>query len=218
MGGHQAGEKASDEVVRGIVTFVQQQMHHLQEGPRLQKATVRLDEMQTPADILKQSVLRANQTLYKVRQNAHSNRGTTLTAAIIVGDDCAVANVGDSRTYLLRGNKLEQITEDHSLVYSMYKGGMIKKEEFRTHPDRNVILRSLGDEKKVEVDIFRQQLRPGDRLLLCSDGLWEMVDEDAIERILRQASSPTTACDLLIDAANRGGGEDNISAVIVWLE
>jgi serine/threonine protein phosphatase PrpC len=146
------------------------------------------------------------------------DRGTTITAALVVGETCSVANVGDSRTYLWRGNKLEQITQDHSLVAGLLASNMIQPGEVRAHPQRNQIYRTLGDKPKVEVDIFQKMLQPGDQLLLCSDGLWEMVLDGAIAKILQGARTPQSACDRLIDAANKAGGEDNISVIVIWLE
>ncbi len=142
--------------------------------------------------------------------------GSTLTAALIIGDQAFVANVGDSRTYLLRDGKLDRITQDHSLVERLVQAGQIEADEVYDHPNRNLIYRSLGANKSdVEVDIFTEKLRPGDALLLCSDGLWEMVRDPQIVSILTEIDDPQSACDQLIDRANENGGEDNITAVLV---
>jgi protein phosphatase len=213
MGGHQAGELASREVVR-VVT---ERIHTLKAAPRLKRATVRLDQADTNEDALRQAILEGNQILLTARQAVGSDRGTTITAALIVGASCAVANVGDSRTYLYRNGKLEQISQDHSLVASLVAAKMIRPDEVRSHPQRNQIFRTLGDKPNVEVDTFPLELEAGDQLLLCSDGLWEMVLDADIERIVRAAADPQDACDRLIEAANAAGGEDNISAVVIWL-
>jgi serine/threonine protein phosphatase PrpC len=218
MGGHQAGEMASKEVVRDILSQVQVKVQALQAVPQIQRATVKLDETITPGDVLVSAIQNANSLLFRARQAAGSDRGTTITAVLIVGELCAVSNVGDSRTYRLRQGKLEQITQDHSLVAALVSSGVIKPEEVRRHPQRNTIWRSLGNGPTVEVDIFQRVLASGDRLLLCSDGLWEMVLDAEIEQIVRQAASPQVACDQLIDAANRAGGDDNISVIVVWIE
>jgi protein phosphatase len=116
------------------------------------------------------------------------------------------------------GDALRRISSDHSLVEQLILGGMISPEERYTHPHRNRIYRSLGGEEKVELDIFTQRLRPGMRLLLCSDGLWEMTHDPEIEQILRQTESPYAACAALIASANEHGGEDNITAVIAQVD
>jgi serine/threonine protein phosphatase PrpC len=116
---------------------------------------------------------------------------------------------------LLRNGKLEKITRDHSLVESLLLAGQITEEEVYTHPQRNQIYRSLGEKEDVEVDVFEKQLRPGDQLILCCDGLWEMVRDLEIARIVEQASSPQAACGALVRAANTAGGEDNITVIVV---
>src|SRR5262249_28394128 len=142
--------------------------------------------------------------------------GSTLTAALVIGDQAFIANVGDSRTYLLRDGKLERITQDHSLVERLVQAGQITPDDVYDHPNRNLIYRSLGANRSaVEVDIFTERLLPGDALLLCSDGLWEMVHTPQLEGVLTKAADPEKAVDLLIEHANENGGEDNISAVLV---
>jgi len=218
MGGHQSGELASRSVVQVMLDEIQQKAQDLQNVPKLKRSTIKLDQATTPGEVLRQAVLRANEVLYNSRKTLSSDRGTTLTAALVVGDICAVANVGDSRTYLLHQGRLEQVSIDHSLVASLVSAKMLKPEEVRSHPQRNQIFRTLGDKLALEVDIFERSLGNGDRLLLCSDGLWEMVLDHEIERILNQATNPAAACDRLIEAANQAGGADNIGVVVVWLE
>ena len=218
MGGHQAGEVASKDVVRVILEQIQEKANALQASPKIKRSTVDLQKVATPGEVLKQAILQANTVIHTARRTSGSDRGTTLTAALIVGDSCAVANVGDSRTYLLRAGQLEQITRDHSLVASLVAANVLKPEEVRSHPQRSQIYRTLGDKANLEVDIFERQLANGDRLLLCSDGLWEMVLDQDIEKILRQAANPAVACDRLIETANLAGGEDNISVIVIWIE
>jgi len=219
MGGHQAGEKASSDVILEILNkFISERLKNLEFAPRLSKATVKLDETMTPGNILKEAIQEVNKYLLQTRQKITSDRGTTITAALVIGKSCAVANVGDSRTYLFRQGSLKQVTQDHSLVANLVKAKMITPEEARNHPDRNQIFRTLGDKPNVEVDVFDLELMSGDHLLLCSDGLWEMVYDNEIGEILRTAASPQSACDKLVHVANRNGGEDNISAIVVWIE
>jgi serine/threonine protein phosphatase PrpC len=143
--------------------------------------------------------------------------GSTITGFMLVGEHAYVLNVGDSRTYMLRGKQLYQLTTDHSLVGQLVAGGLIEPDDVYTHPQRSQIFRSLGDKPNVQIDIFKQQLHPGDILLSCSDGLWEMVRNPQIENILDNALDPEAACAQFIEAANANGGEDNVSAVVVFV-
>jgi serine/threonine protein phosphatase PrpC len=193
-------------------------IHHLQAVPALKGITRQLHQAVTASEVLEQAILKANTALFEARQAVGSDRGTTITAALVIGDSATVANVGDSRTYLLRGGRLQPITKDHSLVASLVAAGMVAPEEVRSHPQRNQIYRTLGDKPIVEVDIYPQTLIAGDVLLLCSDGLWEMVPDETTQAILLKAPSPQAACDELIRAANAAGGEDNVSVIVVRLE
>jgi len=166
-----------------------------------------------------QAVEKANEVVYdytRQKPKQAGNAGTTLTMAVIQGKRAVIANVGDSRTYLLRSGKLRQITKDHSIVASLVASGKIQPEEVFAHPQRNMIYRSLGFKPEVQVDTFLELLQPGDQLLLCTDGLWEMVqDAQVIAQLVEEASHPEQACEQLVEAANRAGGGDNISVVIV---
>ena len=143
--------------------------------------------------------------------------GTTLTAALVIDGRATVANVGDSRTYLWRDDTLAQITRDHSLVASLVAAGALEPEDVYTHEQKAMIYRSVGEADDLTVDTFSLNLRPDDRLLLCSDGLWEMVRDDGLTAALRAAADPQAVCDRLLDEANHAGGEDNISVLIVWV-
>ncbi|MEW5872089.1 MAG: PP2C family serine/threonine-protein phosphatase [Chloroflexota bacterium] len=217
MGGHQGGEVASREVVRVILEEIQEKIQDLQAAPKIKRSTILLDRTISPGSVLKSAILRANEVLYNARQQRGSDRGTTITAALVVGGECAIANVGDSRTYLWRDRQLSQITQDHSLVASLVAAKVIRPDEVRVHPQRNQIYRNLGDRATVEVDIFECALQAGDRLLLCSDGLWEMVLDAEMAKLLLQSANPQEACDRLVEAANLAGGEDNISVISVWM-
>ncbi len=234
MGGHAGGELASGWAVKTI----REELKDLFEAADRRK-TVKLDPARIEAmaagrgaatrklaetemeDRIRAAIQRANEVVRGIahaRPQEAADTGATVTMAVLKGETAYVANVGDSRTYLLRDGQLEPITQDHSVVASLVKAGMIQPDEVYTHPQRNLVFRSLGDKPTVEVDVFRQELRPGDRLLLCSDGLWEMVRDPQLTVIMEQAPSPQEACKRLIDAANANGGEDNISAVVVWVE
>lgn len=212
MGGHKAGEIAS----RTVNKIITEKVLNAEVIPGLAFATRRLDE--TPGSVLASAVKEANRILYNLAHSRGSDMGTTLTAALIIGDTATIANVGDSRTYLWREGVLRQVTEDHSLVASLVKAGMLKPEEVRQHPQRNQVFRSLGTKPEVEPDIFTETLQRGDRLILCSDGLWEMVRDPEISRIVARARSPQEACRALIQKAKDAGGDDNITVIVVKME
>ncbi|HKI93001.1 MAG TPA: Stp1/IreP family PP2C-type Ser/Thr phosphatase, partial [Gaiellaceae bacterium] len=145
---------------------------------------------------------------------ATSGMGTTMTVALAEGRVVAIGHVGDSRAYLLRGGRLEQLTEDHSLVNELLKTGKLSPEEAEVHPQRSVITRAVGTDPEVDVDAFTVDAEDGDVFLLCSDGLTDMVeDEDILDLLARHADDLDRATRALIGAANRGGGEDNVTAV-----
>jgi protein phosphatase len=145
---------------------------------------------------------------------AVSGMGTTMTVALVEDDSVWIGHVGDSRAYLLRDGELEQLTEDHSLVAELVRSGKLSPEEAESHPQRSVVTRALGTDPDVDVDTFRVETKPGDLFLLCSDGLTSMVDDDTIlAEIRRNRENLRTAAKALVRAANRGGGEDNITVV-----
>ncbi len=198
MGGHRAGDLASEYTVSMIREAVEKSMRNI------------------PFQILKGAFQYANQRLIeKARESAaYEGMGTTLVAATVEGDMAYVVNVGDSRLYKV-GKEIEQVTEDHSLVEEMVRMGEISKEEARNHPERNIITRAIGAAETVEPDYFTAHLEPGECLLLCSDGLSNMVEDFRIKEILDRRTDIRTAVKELIDTANRNGGRDNIAVVLV---
>lgn len=231
MGGHMGGEVASHWAVEAIKVELADLF--CQKDPR---ATVRLSEAEIKAIVegtdstrmspgirvesqIRNAIQKANQVVMdysEKRPEKAAEAGATLTMAVVIGRRTIIANVGDSRTYLLRDHKLRQISQDHSLVASLVASGQIKPEDVFSHPQRNMIYRSLGQKRQLQIDTFGEVLEPGDYLLLCSDGLWEMVhDEDLMVRLIESANSLDNACKKLVDAANKAGGEDNISVVLV---
>ncbi len=169
-------------------------------------------------DQLTTAVQQANKAIlrYGEQQSSARGLGSTVTAVLVDNNQAYIANVGDSRTYLLRDNQLTPLTKDHSLVAKLVESNQIAPEDVYTHPQRNLIYRSLGaGHKTVEVDVFHEALQPGDKLLLCSDGLWEMIHQQDLLSVLGESVSPQTICDRLIVMANESGGEDNITAIVV---
>lgn len=162
-----------------------------------------------------EAVRSANRVVYEERIARDSEMSTTLTMALIVGATAYIANVGDSRSYLWNADGLRRITRDHSLVQRLVDAGQITPDEVYTHPQRNLIYQSIGDRPEVQVDTFRRHLAVDDRLVLCSDGLWEMVHDDGLEEVLLSEPDPQRACDRLVQNANLAGGEDNITVIIV---
>ena len=207
MGGHANGQDASRLAIQTISEEV------------LSKVTGN-DPLNDDAlmQILVNGVQHANQTVHHRNMEQRADMGTTITAALIVGATAYVANVGDSRTYLYRKpGGLRKITNDHSVVASLVEAGIIQPDDIYTHPKRNQIYRSLGEKPVVDVDCFKVALQPEDKLLLCSDGLWDMVRDPAIERILNAVPDPSQTGNALIKAALDGGGEDNVSVIVVQI-
>ena len=170
------------------------------------------------ADKLNEAVKHGNTAVLDYGDTHREARGlgATVTLAFIVEGQAFIANVGDSRTYLVRDGKIERITRDHSLVERLVEMEQIKPDEVYEHPSRNLIYRSLGaGHAEVDVDIFIERLQPGDVLLLCSDGLWEMVRDPELLRIITESEDVEQASERLISTANANGGEDNITAVLV---
>jgi protein phosphatase len=206
MGGHAAGDVASRAAIQTIGRRATSEI--------LLPATVDTS-LPDPQEWLVATAEAANQKVYDQRKAAGTDMGTTLVMALFVGAAATIANIGDSRAYLLTQDEILQITTDHSLVERLVATGQITKAEAARHPQRNVIYRVVGDKPRTEVDLFKQQLVPGEALLLCSDGLSGMVPDEQIWRIWRTSTSPQEACDRMVEAANQAGGVDNITVVIV---
>ena len=217
MGGHANGQGASRLTIALLAERVTRELllAPLQAEKAGEQAPTFDDE--NFKELLRGAIEEANTSLCQVNQKEKSDMGSTLTGFMVVGDYAYIFNVGDSRTYMLRDEKLYQLTNDHSLVGQLVAGGLIEPEDVYTHPQRNQIFRSIGDKQNVQVDLFTQQIHPGDVLLSCSDGLWEMVHDPQITQILNHAPDPQVACTQLIEAANVNGGEDNVSAVLVFV-
>jgi serine/threonine protein phosphatase PrpC len=205
MGGQGHGRKASRLAVRSLVEYVTGSLRSQQKAPASLLA------------LLSAGVKSANQAVYERNRQQHTVMGTTMTAVLMIETCAYVAHVGDSRLYHYREPMgLTQITHDHSLVATLVAAGIIAPEDIYTDPRRNQIYRCLGDKATLEVDTAIIQLAAGDNLLVCSDGLWEMVRDQQIAAILT-TPTPTSieTAHALIQAALTGGGEDNVSAIVV---
>lgn len=215
MGGHDDGQGASRMTINVIAERITRELllEPLRKEKEGEQSNFNEDDL---IDLLKGAIQDANTALCQDNQRNKTDKGSTVTGFMVVGDHAYIINVGDSRTYMLRDGKLYQLTNDHSLVGQLVAGGLIEPDDVYTHPQRSQIFRSLGDKLHVQVDDFKQQLHSGDILLSCCDGLWEMVRNPQITEILANAPDPQTACSQLIEAANTNGGEDNISAVVVF--
>jgi protein phosphatase len=225
MGGHKAGEIASKLAAETIrdnlswmieqddinVTIVNPTANNPNSNPL---ATKQLERR------LQLAVKEANKAIYDyARENPTEagNLGCTATCAIVYGDTVVIANVGDSRTYIFSNGELTQLTDDHSYVWQLIRQGHLDADEIYDHPQRNVITRALGSQSDVLVDLLSHRLNTGDRLLLCSDGVWEMIRDPAELATMIQAENLEMAVDQIISAANEYGGHDNIGVVVAEL-
>lgn len=197
MGGHNAGDLASRYTVESMVAYIER------------------SEEKRPIPLLSMAIHYANDLVMEKAKTdkALEGMGTTVVAATIQDGYLYVANVGDSRLYLI-DQEIEQITRDHSLVEEMIRIGELQHQDARSHPDRNVITRAIGVNSPVKIDFFDMKLEEGDRILLCSDGLTNMVDDDEILHIVKKCASPQEAAQRLVTEANKNGGKDNVSVVL----
>ena len=198
MGGHKAGDVAARFAVEALVRCIESQKEEL-----------------NPLRVLQSAIETANEQLYDKAQNDETltGMGTTMVAAVIKEDTLFVANVGDSRLYVL-GEEIIQITRDHSLVEEMVRRGEIKREEARNHPNKNIITRAMGTSRKIVADCFEESLG-GRKILMCSDGLTNMLIDEDIKIIMDQSGNLEEAGKQLVARANENGGMDNITVVLV---
>ena len=198
MGGHNAGDYASSHAVQTLVD------------------EIRRDADFNPIKVIRHAIETANtEILERSRREEHlRGMGTTIVVCTVVGHYAYVANVGDSRLYVIQG-EIHQVTKDHSLVQEMVRMGEIKPEEARNHPDKNIITRAVGVSEKVKIDIFERQLRAGEYIILCSDGLTNMLEDEEISRILKTPGTIEERAERLINAANQNGGRDNIAVILI---
>ena len=199
MGGHAAGDYASRFTVEKVVELVG-------------KST-----FTEPVAILKQAISEANALLLAEADKDVSRQGmgTTLVTATIIDDRMYVSNVGDSRLYVVSDDKMIQVTRDHSLVEEMVRLGEMDKEDAKVHPDKNIITRAVGVLPEVSADFFEVELEPGDMILMCSDGLTNMVRDEEIRQIILGQRDIVEKAEKLVETANKNGGRDNITVVLI---
>lgn len=208
MGGHQHGEIASGIAVRSMSSYMVTKLL----VPLLSVKPV------TPEDSLSEIMQAGVQEAHRAITHQVPGGGTTLTAVLILGEQMIVAHVGDSRAYSVDADgKMETLTRDHTLVKRLVELGQISLEEAAIHPQRNVLYRALGQGEPFDPDIKRIQLPTNGYILLCSDGLWGVVPEEEISKIIFDSATPDIACQTLVDAANAAGGPDNITAILIRL-
>ena len=198
MGGHKAGDYASRYTTQRLV------------------ASVSRNAKKEPVRIIKEAIEKANELLLQEANEDIDKQGmgTTLVAATIFQGRLVVANVGDSRLYIVNEG-IRQITRDHSYVEEMVRLGKVDKSQARVHPDKNIITRAIGATADIEADFFEVELQEGDKILLCTDGLTNMVEDDKILDIIRSRGSIQEACESLVELANHNGGRDNITVMLI---
>ncbi len=203
MGGVHGGEIASTIAADAFMQYAEDMLRQQPETDA--------------AQILREAAAYANLKVYDraFRDDSCRGMGTTLVAALVRPEDATVVNIGDSRCYWLADGQLQQVTRDHSLVQSMVDRGLITEEEARSHPRKNVIMRAVGLERTIRSDIFRLDMRPGDALLLCSDGLSNLVGPDEMESLLLAQRGDEAVCRELLELALKRGAPDNVTLSLV---
>ena len=198
MGGHKAGDYASREATKAIVEYIKQ------------------SDEENPIAVIGKAIELANNRLWEKSKESedYAGMGTTMVVATIIEECLYVANVGDSRLYLLN-DEIKQITKDHSLVEEMIRLGGLDEEIARYHPKKNVITRAVGGGSEIRTDFFEIQLEPGDVILMCSDGLTNMVDDEEIKLLVEKQRDVVEKAESLVKAANENGGRDNITVTII---
>ena len=206
MGGHNKGEVASELAVDNIVRFLKNNL--------IQNEHVKINYID---DILKQAYNNVNSIIYKKSKDDEicTGMGTTLTTVIIHKGKVYIANVGDSRCYMLHDGEFEKITRDHSLVEELIAKHAITEEEAKTHPNRNIITRALGTEQIILVDIYKKDINKDDKVLLATDGLTGFVDKSEINEIISKDEEVEIIAENLINKANELSGKDNVSVILV---
>lgn len=223
IGGHKAGDIASkitvDTVYNSLSWFLEGNINEeTQPSPSIAQDFKPENQLERR---LRRAIEVANRKILNYAQNnpeKAGNLGSTVTCALVQNNLMTVAHVGDSRAYILRNGSLTQITEDHSFVGQLVREGQLTEDAFYIHPRRNIITRALGQNPTIQIDMHTWELIPEDKLLFCTDGLWEMVRDNELKTIMEGQQPPEILVNLLIEAANKNGGIDNIGAVLGYIE
>lgn len=206
MGGHSSGEVAS----RMAVQFAEELFieNCKKDG-----------KIADPSELLRDIIKHSNAKIFEKASETieHLGMGTTMTISAFLGERVVTGHVGDSRLYRVRNGAIEKITEDHSLIEELVRNGVINREEASHHPDRNIITKALGCERELTADIYETYVESGDKLLLCTDGLTNMIDDSEILYVLTNEEDPEIACKSLVERAIDNGGVDNITAIVIFL-
>lgn len=205
MGGHNAGEIASQSAIDIIRDYVLEKVGQ----------TEYIDENLIPG-ILKDAITYANCEIFSksMEEDGYHGMGTTLTVVLVLSE-VYIGHVGDSRAYIIGRNEIKQLTQDHSLVAELLRNGSITEDEAKVHPQRNIITRALGTEESIKVDLYKIGLKSKEALVLCTDGLSNLVSPEEIKDVIQSSSQMQSACDQLVSLANERGGYDNITVVAI---
>ena len=201
MGGHQAGDYASRLCVETVANAVKN------------------SRLRSPISILEAAIQEGNMAVFRDAEKEETlyGMGTTMVAATVIGREVYIANIGDSRAYLIRDG-IHQITEDHSLVEEMIRSGDLERKDAKSHPNKNVITRAIGTSAIVQADFCELEVKEEDVLLLCTDGLTNMLDDEEILSIIKEKTNLEAAGNELVRAANANGGKDNIGIVLIQIK
>jgi protein phosphatase len=209
MGGHAEGATAAQLVIEALPQILNEQLGRL-----------RSSSSKSIRRAIHKSIIKLDRQIRKegAGDTGHENMGATMVMAMVRGGRVFTANVGDSRAYLFRKNRLRQLSQEHTMVAEMIENGEIQEEHAENHPAGHIITQCIGVDAEVKPHVRSLSLQKSDRLLLCSDGLTDMVNDEAIAAILGEVAEPQAICGRLVEAANSAGGEDNITAVVVELQ
>lgn len=216
MGGEAEGDKASSLAIRGMATHI---MHHqlpIVISPETTPAPLPVEPVARLEKLLRESMTRANEIIFQYSQMDPSRRGmgSTLTSVMLEWPHAVFGHAGDTRAYLIRGG-LDQVTEDHSLVGKLVRMGQLTREEARNSPQRSYLYRAMGTAADLEMDVYQRSLEPGDRMLICSDGVWEYFTDEEIMELMSRGDDPQATCEALVAEVLKRGADDNCTAIVL---